>query len=235
VRGMGTTLKSKLGPLPVWAWTLMFIVLLIWWLRRRKAQQASAQATAQQQGLSTDLGTTNVSNLTTQAQPMPIQMGDTFVDVQPQNVTVNPTINNIPPAPSSEPPPALPPPNPPAPAPIPVPGPAPTPYVQPIRARPGCSAMPWGGLGACVPVTPAGTLPHVAPPAPSPVRPPAPAPAAPRTVTVCAWPSWCGSLSGIAQHFYGNASEWTKIYSANKGKIGSNPNLIHPGQVLVVP
>lgn len=39
----------------------------------------------------------------------------------------------------------------------------------------------------------------------------------------------------IAQKFYGNGALYTKIYSANKGVIGSNPNLIYPGQVLKIP
>jgi nucleoid-associated protein YgaU len=29
--------------------------------------------------------------------------------------------------------------------------------------------------------------------------------------------------------------DWHEIYRANKGKIGSNPNLIHPGTVLTIP
>lgn len=39
----------------------------------------------------------------------------------------------------------------------------------------------------------------------------------------------------IAQKFYGNGSQYTKIYEANKGTIGGNPNLIYPGQVLTIP
>ena len=38
----------------------------------------------------------------------------------------------------------------------------------------------------------------------------------------------------IAKKFYGNGSQYTKIYNANRDKI-SNPNLIYPGQVLVIP
>lgn len=43
------------------------------------------------------------------------------------------------------------------------------------------------------------------------------------------------SLSRIAQTYYGNANSWTKIYDANRQTIGGNPNLIRPGQKLVVP
>ena len=38
----------------------------------------------------------------------------------------------------------------------------------------------------------------------------------------------------IAKKFYGNGAQYTKIYNANKDKI-KNPNLIYPGQVLVIP
>ena len=43
------------------------------------------------------------------------------------------------------------------------------------------------------------------------------------------------SLSAIARKVYGDASKWTKIYEANKGTIGSNPNLIYPGQTYMIP
>lgn len=33
---------------------------------------------------------------------------------------------------------------------------------------------------------------------------------------------------------YGNPNRWRDIYNANRNQI-SNPNLIHPGQVLVIP
>jgi uncharacterized protein YidB (DUF937 family) len=42
------------------------------------------------------------------------------------------------------------------------------------------------------------------------------------------------SLSKIAKHFYGNANDWHKIFDANRDKL-SNPDLIHPGQVLRIP
>ncbi|WP_299755998.1 LysM peptidoglycan-binding domain-containing protein [uncultured Pontibacter sp.] len=43
------------------------------------------------------------------------------------------------------------------------------------------------------------------------------------------------SLSKIAKKHYGNANDWTKIYKANKDKIGDNPDLIRPGQRFVIP
>lgn len=42
------------------------------------------------------------------------------------------------------------------------------------------------------------------------------------------------SLSKIAQREYGDAGKWQRIYAANRNLI-SNPDLIHPGQVLTIP
>jgi len=42
------------------------------------------------------------------------------------------------------------------------------------------------------------------------------------------------SLSKIAKHFYGNASEYVKIYEANRDKL-NDPNAIKVGQELVIP
>ena len=42
------------------------------------------------------------------------------------------------------------------------------------------------------------------------------------------------SLSKIAKKFYGNGNAWKSIFDANRDKI-SNPDLIHPGQVLRIP
>ena len=59
-------------------------------------------------------------------------------------------------------------------------------------------------------------------------------PAAPveneRTYTVVAG----DSLSKIAKREYGDANKWHQIYAANRATI-SNPDLIHPGQVLTLP
>lgn len=63
----------------------------------------------------------------------------------------------------------------------------------------------------------------------TPSRPATTAPST-RTYTVvrgdCLW--------NIAKKYYGNGSQYTKIYNANRDKI-KNPNLIYPGQVLVIP
>lgn len=42
------------------------------------------------------------------------------------------------------------------------------------------------------------------------------------------------TLWAIAQKYYGNGSQYTKIYNANKDKI-KDPNLIYPGQVIKIP
>lgn len=42
------------------------------------------------------------------------------------------------------------------------------------------------------------------------------------------------SLSKIAKKFYGDANAWKQIFEANRDKI-SNPDMIHPGQVLTIP
>ncbi len=42
------------------------------------------------------------------------------------------------------------------------------------------------------------------------------------------------TLSGIAQRFYGDASAYMRIFEANRDKL-NDPNLIHPGQELVIP
>jgi nucleoid-associated protein YgaU len=42
------------------------------------------------------------------------------------------------------------------------------------------------------------------------------------------------TLSGIAQHWYGDATQWPRIFEANRNQV-LDPNLIFPGQVLRVP
>ena len=42
------------------------------------------------------------------------------------------------------------------------------------------------------------------------------------------------TLSHIAQRHYGRASDWRRIYDANRATI-NNPDMIHPGQELVLP
>jgi LysM repeat protein len=42
------------------------------------------------------------------------------------------------------------------------------------------------------------------------------------------------SLSKIAAHYYGNPMKYTAIFEAN-GNLLDNPDVIHPGQELVIP
>lgn len=75
----------------------------------------------------------------------------------------------------------------------------------------------------------------VPPPSTQQNQPPPPPPPNQQTVTVTSWPSQDSTLSGIAQHVYGNANLWPIIYRANQNIIGSNPDLIYPGQALTIP
>ena len=64
----------------------------------------------------------------------------------------------------------------------------------------------------------------VAPPAPAPVQ------STVRTYTIVRG----DTLWGIAKRYYGDGAQYPKIYNANKNII-SNPNLIYPGQKVVIP
>ncbi len=91
-------------------------------------------------------------------------------------------------------------------------------------------------------------VPH---PSPSSWRPTPSAPVSPRSTPsapVWGWPASSGANSGvsyytvasgdslwaIAARFYGSGSFWQSVYQANRGVIGSNPNLIYPGERLAI-
>jgi nucleoid-associated protein YgaU len=64
---------------------------------------------------------------------------------------------------------------------------------------------------------------------------PAPPPSAPIPPKVRTYVVQKGdSLSKIAKREYGNANAWPKIFEANRDII-SDPDLIHPGQILKIP
>ena len=42
------------------------------------------------------------------------------------------------------------------------------------------------------------------------------------------------NLTRIAEKYYGDGARWREIYNKNRGIIGGNPNLIYPGQVLII-
>jgi nucleoid-associated protein YgaU len=43
------------------------------------------------------------------------------------------------------------------------------------------------------------------------------------------------SLSAIAKRFYGDATQWRKIYDANRDVMGDDPDKIYPGQKITIP
>ncbi len=64
---------------------------------------------------------------------------------------------------------------------------------------------------------------------------PSPSPTTPAAATARSYVVKSGdSLSKISQQFYGDANQWRKIYEANRDQI-KNPDLIYPGQTLVIP
>lgn len=68
-----------------------------------------------------------------------------------------------------------------------------------------------------------------------PVATPAPTPSPAPAVTKKTYTIVSGdTLWGIAKKYYGNGALYTKIYEANKSII-KNPNLIYPGQKVVIP
>lgn len=67
--------------------------------------------------------------------------------------------------------------------------------------------------------------------APRTAAPARPSPPAEKTYTVKSG----DTLWKIAQQFYGAGAQYPKIYEANKGVIGGNPNRIYPGQVYTIP
>jgi nucleoid-associated protein YgaU len=43
------------------------------------------------------------------------------------------------------------------------------------------------------------------------------------------------TLASIADHYYGDSSQWKKIYDANKAAIGDNPDAVKVGTKLTIP
>ena len=97
---------------------------------------------------------------------------------------------------------------------------------QPQKKRPDFSGVTTGSGSTLGERAERPSAPPVSPP-----RPPADATAgAARTYEV----EPGDSLSKIAQRFYGNANDWPKIHEANRDQI-KDPDLIYPGQKLVIP
>ena len=121
-----------------------------------------------------------------------------------------------------------------------------------------CAAMSFylsacGGGGAAPASTPASAASSAVSPAPSPARPalasPAASPSAAPAV-VSSTPSTTASqtaggdtyevqsgdtLATIAQQFYGDSTQWRRIYDANKDAIGDDPDKLKLGTKLTIP
>lgn len=89
------TLKSKLGPLPVWTWTLLGTIALALFLIRQKSKGGSDKAAADQ--TNSDLGSAaELANMFTVAGLMPYQGGDVYINT---TTTQNPPPSNTKPTP----------------------------------------------------------------------------------------------------------------------------------------
>lgn len=64
---------------------------------------------------------------------------------------------------------------------------------------------------------------------------PAPGGGGGTTHVVGKWPAWDSTLYGLAAHYYHDGEQWPRIYEANKGTIGDNPDSIEPGMKLIIP
>jgi nucleoid-associated protein YgaU len=110
-----------------------------------------------------------------------------------------------------------------------------------------------GGAAAPTPTAPS-AAPSGAPPAPSPARPAlaspaaspsaAPASAVTPSASSTAEPTTGGdtyeiqsgdTLATIAQQFYGDPTQWRRIYDANKDAIGADPDKLKLGTKLTIP
>lgn len=101
----------------------------------------------------------------------------------------------------------------------------PNPNPVPVSTSPGTPSPP-----APIPRFPFPVPRPVGNPVLNPVLPPSSAPGgpAPKSYKVVKG----DTLSGIAQRVLGSSSKWPTLYAENKAVIGSNPDLIRPGEVL---
>lgn len=89
--GIGDTLKQKVGPLPIWAWTLLGTILLALVLMRSKNKNAATTKSAADQ-TNSDLGSAaELANMFEVAGLMPYQGGDVYINTTtPQNPPASP-------------------------------------------------------------------------------------------------------------------------------------------------
>ncbi len=107
-----------------------------------------------------------------------------------------------------------------------------------------------GGNAAAPTATAVPTSGSAAVPAPSPQRPPLASPAASPSAIVSAPTATAtasqaagesyevqsgDTLATIAQQFYGDPTQWRRIYDANTDTIGSNPDQLKVGMKLTIP
>ncbi|MEU8461790.1 LysM domain-containing protein [Streptomyces sp. NPDC029003] len=115
------------------------------------------------------------------------------------------------------------------------------------------SPSPASAAHKAVPVTPrppaaSASRPPVPPKPPAAARPASPSPASAAHKAVPVPPKQApaakkrtytvkpgDSLSAIARHELGNEARWRELYAMNRGVVGANPDLIHPGTVLTLP
>lgn len=96
MNGFADTLKSKLGPLPVWAWTLLGSIALALFLIRQKSKSASTKAAADQ--TNSNLGSAaELANMFEVAGLMPYQGGDVYINT---TTTENPPPSSSTPTPT---------------------------------------------------------------------------------------------------------------------------------------
>lgn len=89
------TLKSKVGPLPMWAWTLLGTIALSLFLIRQKSKNGNDKAAADQ--TNSDLGSAaQLANAFTVAGLMPYQGGDVYINT---TTTQNPPPSSTKPTP----------------------------------------------------------------------------------------------------------------------------------------
>lgn len=88
-------LRNKVGPFQLWVWGLIAFALALGFMWYRKRQQGTQQPATSGGNIpqTANVPASNVptSNLAQTAQPMPIQMGDTYVGTQGGTPTVQST------------------------------------------------------------------------------------------------------------------------------------------------
>lgn len=218
-------LTNKLGPLPYWGWMGIAVVGLILFTSYKKKTPSATTGTG-----TAGLAGTSAANLPngTAFDPQGLTVVQEGYNPPTNNITVNTRDANT----SS------------------------TPFASYIRdstsgqiygvdgkgMETALSPEVWAAQGNPVFSTVTAVVPHGIS-NPSPISRPTtnttalPSTPTPRSVTVAPWSGggsqpWNSTLWGIAQHYYNDGSMFTKLAQANGI---ANPNLIYPGQKIVVP